>query len=102
MSGDSEGQDCGTTIGAICARNYDSLADEFRQSAAHGRKRAQFQKKKLLRREHLLLLLRISNLDDDIEVDERFEERQFQSFEFPDFPQRCEQLYRCHSSNWSY
>jgi len=73
---------------ALARRVTNALLFELRQFAAYGRNRAQLQKKKLLRRQRFLLLFRISDLDEDIKIDDRLEEGQPFSFKSPDFPQR--------------
>ena len=60
---------------------------ELRQSSPYRRARAELQKKKLFQRERMLLLFRISDLYDDIEIDNGFEKRELCSLEFPDSPQ---------------
>ena len=58
------------------APDYDPLLNKPGQLTAYGRARADIQQKKLLQRQWLsLLLFRISDLDDDIEIDDGLEER---------------------------
>ena len=54
---------------------YDSLLYKPRQSAAYRRARTNIHEKELFQRKRLPLLFRISDLYDDIEIDDGFEER---------------------------
>ena len=57
------------------APDHDSLLNKPRQFSAYGRARADIQQKELFQRQRLpLLLFRISDLDDDIEIDDGLEE----------------------------
>jgi hypothetical protein len=47
-----------------------------RQSAAYRRARTKIQEKNLFQRERLLLFLGVSELDDNIEIDNRLEKEQ--------------------------
>ena len=67
------------------ALRYDSLVDELREFAPYRRARSDVQQKELLQRERPLLFFGISDLDEDVEVDEGFEERQLRPFILPDF-----------------
>ena len=64
----------------------DSLRRKFCQSAAYGRDGTELQKKQLLRRYCLFLLFRISDFNNDVEIEQRIYERHLQPFEFPLFP----------------
>ncbi len=58
------------------APDYDSLLNKLGQFAAYGGARSDIQQKELLERQWLsLVLLCISDLDDDIEIDDGLEER---------------------------
>ena len=59
----------------VGAPNYDSLFDKLCQSSAYRRERAELHKKELLRRQRRVLLLRISDLDDQIEIEESLDEQ---------------------------
>ena len=64
----------------------DSLRRKFCQSAAYGRDGTELQKKQLLRRDFPVLLLRISDFNNDVKIEHRGYERHLQPFEFPLFP----------------
>ena len=57
------------------APDYDSSLNKPGQFAAYRRARTEIQQKELFQRQWLLLLFRISDLDDDIEIDDGLEER---------------------------
>ena len=57
------------------APDHDPLLNEPGQFAPHRRARAEIQQKERFQRQWLPLLLRISDLDDDIEIDDGLEER---------------------------
>ena len=67
------------------ASDYDSLLNKLGQFAAYRRARRDIHQKELFQREWFLLLFRISDLDDDIEIDNGSEEGQLQPFKLPDF-----------------
>ena len=77
-------------ITRMFAPDYDSLLDELGQFAAYRRARSDVHQKELFQRQWFLLLFRISDLDDDIEIDDGPEERQLPSFKLPDFFQSGE------------
>ena len=56
------------------APDYDSLLDEPGQFAAYRRARTEIQQQELFQRKWLPPLFRISDLDDDIEIDDGPEE----------------------------
>ena len=58
----------------VFAPDYDSLLNKLGQFAAHRRARTDSQQKELFQRQWLPLLFRISDLDDDIEIDDGPEE----------------------------
>ncbi|MDB5921615.1 MAG: hypothetical protein JWN13_551 [Betaproteobacteria bacterium] len=60
----------------IFAAPHDPLLYKLRQSAAYRRTRTEIQKKNLFQCERLVLLFRISELDDNIEIDDRLEKWQ--------------------------
>ena len=62
-------------IVCMCAPDYDPLLNKPRQFAAYRRTRTEIQQKELFQRQWLPLLFRISDLDDDIEIDDGLEER---------------------------
>ena len=72
------------------APHYDSLINQPGQFAAYRRARPDIQQKQLFQRQGLLLLFRISDLDDDIEIDNGLEERQLPPFKLPDLFQSGE------------
>jgi hypothetical protein len=72
------------------APDYDSLLNKRGQFAAYRRARTDIQQQELLQRYWLPLLFRISDLDDDIEIDDGPEERKMPPFKFPNFPQSSE------------
>ena len=57
------------------APNYNSLLNKPGQFAAYRRARTDIQQKELFQRQWLPLLFRISDIDDDIEIDDGLEER---------------------------
>ena len=60
----------------MLASDYDSLLNKPGQFAAYRRARTDIQQKELFQRQWLpLLLFRVSDLDDDIEIDDGLEER---------------------------
>ena len=63
-------------IVCMFAPDYDSLLNKPGQFAAYRRARTEIQQKELFQCQWLPLLFRISNLDDDIEIDDGLEERQ--------------------------
>ena len=69
------------------ASRYDTLLDELREPAAHRRARTDIEQEKLLEREGLVLLLGVPDFYDDIEINQRLEERQLRSFKLPNLPQ---------------
>ena len=70
-------------ITRMFAPDDDSLLNEPHQFAAYRRARTEIQQKELFQREWLPLLLRIPDLDDDIEIDDGLEEAQLQPFKLP-------------------
>ena len=72
------------------APDYDSLLDKPGQFAAYRRARTDIQQKELFQRQWLPLLFRISDLDDDIEIDDGLEKGQMPPFKLPDFLQSRE------------
>ncbi len=72
------------------APHYDSLLNKPPQFSAYRRARTDIQQKELFQREWLLLLFGISDLDDDIEIDDGLQERQLLPFKLPDFFQSGE------------
>ncbi len=72
-------------IARMFAPDYDSLVNKPPQFAAYRRARTYIQQKELFQRKCLLLLFGISDLDDDIEIGDGFEERQLLLFKLPDF-----------------
>jgi len=59
----------------MCAPDNDTLLSKRGQFAAYRRARTDIQQQKLFQREWLSLLFRISDLDDDIEIEDGLEER---------------------------
>ena len=84
-TGRSDDQMAGATIVGVLAPDDESRVDQPGQLAAYRRARTDIQKKKLFQRQWLPLLLRISDLDDDIEIDDGLEERELQPLIVPDF-----------------
>ena len=72
------------------APQYDSLVNKPPQFAAYRRARTDIEQKELFQRERLALLFGISDLDDDIEIDDGLEERQLLPFKLPDLFQSGE------------
>ena len=62
-------------IVGMFAPDDDSSLNELGQFAAYRRARTEIQQKELFQRQWLLVLLGISDLDDDIEIDDGLEER---------------------------
>ena len=52
------------------APDYDSSLNQLGQFAAYRRARTEIQQKELFQRQWLFLLFRVSDLDDDIEIDD--------------------------------
>jgi len=77
-------------IAHVFAPDYDSLVNKPPQFAADGGARTDIQQKELFQRQGLLLFFRISDLDDNIEIDDGFQERQLLLFKLPDFFQSSE------------
>lgn len=59
----------------LFAPDYDSLLNKRGQFASCSRARTDIPQKELFQREWLAPFLRISNLDDDIEIEDGLEER---------------------------
>ena len=69
---------------------YDSFLNKPGQFAAYRRARTEIQQDELFQRQWLLLLFRISDLDDDIEINDSLEERKLAPFKLPDLLQSGE------------
>ena len=58
----------------VRAPDYHSSFNKNRQFATHSRARTEIQQKELFQRQWLPQLFRISDLDDDVEIDDGLEE----------------------------
>ena len=72
------------------APDYDSLLDKRGQFAAYRGARTDILQKELFQRQWLPLLFRITDFDDDIEIDDGPEERKLQFLKLPNFLQSGE------------
>ena len=91
-------EDVGAPIIRIGAPPHDALLRKPRKSSTHRCDRTELQEEKRLRCKGLLLLLRVADLNDDVEVDERPKERELLSLKLPDFFECGEQI---HASSFS-
>ena len=77
-------------IARLFPPHHESFVNKPGQFAAYRGARTEIQKKELLQRQWLLLLFRISDLDDDIKIYDSLEERKLPPFKLPDLLQSGE------------
>jgi hypothetical protein len=80
-------EEAGSMIVRMFAPDYDALLNKRGQFAEYRRARSDIQQKQPFQGQRFSLLFRISDLDDEIEIDDGLEERQLQSLKLPYFLQ---------------